>query len=203
MNKKTAFLLMSLAHTLTGTNIETERLILQQWQEKNIQDFLEIMQNPAVNEPISFHGFNAREKIEAIALKANASIAEKEFGYFACLKKDSQECIGLVGLNYIDRQESPFPCFTVSYILSAEHWGNGYAHEAVKALFKLAFETLNIKEVYACTTALNKKSQQVMERAEMHYVETFDFPGIDKSAPYCQHVLYKITQQEWKEPRTR
>lgn len=191
--KKYRFLLGALWSLNTFcTVIHTERLILRPWDDKNTQDFYEIMQNPAVNDPLSFAHLNVYANTKAFVEKANTSIASKGFGYFACIKKDTSEFIGFIGLNYIDKQEYPFPCYTVSYLLAQEHWGHGYAQEGVKAMLKLAFEKLGIQEVYACTTVANEKSQRVMQRFGMEYVETFDFPGIETSASHCKHVLYKV-----------
>lgn len=184
----------AMAHT--STKIETERLILRPWEDKNIQEFYEIMQNPAVNGPLRFYNLNVYDNARAFAEKANKSITEKGYGYFACIKKDTGEFIGFIGLNYIDRQEHPFPCHTVSYTLAQEHWRHGYAQEAVKMLLKVAFEIFDIPEVYACTTVANEKSQRVMQRLGMKYVETFDFPGIDTTASHCKHVLYKIVSED-------
>lgn len=178
--------------TMHTHSLQTQRLVLRAWQDEDVERFYSIMQNPAVNNPLSFYHLNVYENAKEFTVKANRTIAEKGYGYFACIKKDTQECIGFIGLNYIDKQGHPFPCYTISYVLAEEHWGNGYAHEGVSALLMLAFEVFGIGEVHACTTTNNHKSQRVMKRLGMEYVCDFDFPGIDTSAPHCKHVLYKI-----------
>ena len=186
--------LLLLLYLVPSYSIETERLILQAWTEENIWNCYHMMQDPEVNDPICFHHLDVYENIQAMALKANANIEKNGYGYFACIKKDSNEFIGLVGLNYVDLPSPPFPCYTVSYILARDHWGNGYAQEAASALLRMAFEKLEISEVFACTTLANLKSQNVMKRLGMKYAFTFDFPGMEETEPYCQHVMYRLTR---------
>jgi RimJ/RimL family protein N-acetyltransferase len=56
---------------------------------------------------------------------------------------------------------------SILYGLSNKHRGQGYATEAAKALIAYAFETLQVKRVFADTTRSNVGSINVMKRVGM------------------------------------
>ena len=78
-------------------------------------------------------------------------------------------------------------------------WGKGYATEAAQAALKFAFKKLKFVQVYSFTSVSNKRSQAVMERLNMlNTVANFEHPLIPADHPLREHVLYKISQADWK-----
>ena len=138
-----------------------------------------------------------QKKIDALIEKAKKSIAEKGYGYFACQEKSSGNLIGFLGLNYIELQGMPTG-YTVSWVLAKEYWGNGYATEGARALLQLGFEKFNLEKIGACCVATNDKSIRIMKRLGMHYESSFNFPGIEKNHPHCNHVYYSISKKEYE-----
>lgn len=55
----------------------------------------------------------------------------------------------------------------IGYKLLKEHWGNGYASEAVKAVIKYAFENFNVNRIAAFLNTANKRSAALVERVGM------------------------------------
>jgi RimJ/RimL family protein N-acetyltransferase len=55
----------------------------------------------------------------------------------------------------------------IGYKFLKEHWGNGYASEAVKAVIQYAFEHFNVNRIAAFLNAENKRSATLCERAGM------------------------------------
>lgn len=80
--------------------------------------------------------------------------------------------LGLVGLGpYTPTGETE-----VSYQLLPEHWGNGYAREAVSAVLDWAFDHLPADEVpriIAVTQEANTHSRKLLDAVGMHQVDSF------------------------------
>ncbi|WP_193226531.1 GNAT family N-acetyltransferase [Pseudoalteromonas distincta] len=106
--------------------------------------------------------------------------------------------IGFVGL-HIPTKKMPFlPCVEVGWRLSRNHWGKGYATEGAKEALRFAFDSLNLDEVVSFTTKANSRSRAVMKKIGMHdSKQNFMHPDIEESHPQCEHVLYKISKNEW------
>lgn len=132
--------------------------------------------------------------------------AEK-FGYalYAVETKDTQAFIGFVGLNHPSFDIPHFvpnslPIVEIGWRLSSQHWGMGYATEAAKAVLHYAFTELNLSEIISFTVVANIKSRHVMEKIGLHHSEAddFDHPKIDVDSPLKQHVLYRLTREQYR-----
>lgn len=55
----------------------------------------------------------------------------------------------------------------IGYVLSPQHWGQGYMSEAVKAVIAYAFETLSVHRVWAVCDVDNGASAGVLKKAGM------------------------------------
>ncbi|MGO1375399.1 MAG: GNAT family N-acetyltransferase, partial [Psychrobacter sp.] len=94
----------------------------------------------------------------------------------------------------------PFaPAVEMAWRLHKDYWGKGYATEAARASLTFAFETLMLDEVVAFTAVINKHSQLIMQRIGMTDTqENFYHPMLESNHPLAEHVLYKITQEQWR-----
>ncbi len=93
----------------------------------------------------------------------------------------------------------PFtPCIEIGRRLSKKYWGYGFATEGAHAALKYAFEGLFLEEVVSFTFLNNTRSKAVMQRLNM--VDTnqnFEHPNIPFGHQLREHVLYKITKEQW------
>jgi RimJ/RimL family protein N-acetyltransferase len=85
----------------------------------------------------------------------------------------------------------------VGYALGREHWGQGYMHEALQALLKYCFETLDLRRLEADVDPRNKPSIQTLERLGFHlegYLrERWEVDGEIQDA-----LFYGLLRPEWK-----
>jgi len=80
-------------------------------------------------------------------------------------------------------------------------------HAGVAALSELlarhtgvAFDELSMPEIIATAAVGNHRSSAVMERLGMRGPEAvFRFPDVPGSNPLGQHVLYRISREQWAE----
>jgi RimJ/RimL family protein N-acetyltransferase len=90
----------------------------------------------------------------------------------------------------------------IGYTLATDHWGRGYAVEAVEAFVAWLFTERGVRRVWAMTHPDNVASAMVLERVGMVY------EGRTRSSywvgPECSDdVLYGMTRDDWEQWRTR
>ena len=90
----------------------------------------------------------------------------------------------------------------IGWRLAKAHWGKGYASEAAEVALAYAFEDLELAEVLSFTATANQRSESVMKKIGMlNTGKNFKHPDINAEHPLCEHLLYKITAQEWGQSR--
>ena len=176
--------------------IQTARLTLRQWRAEDRADFAVMNADPEVMR--YFAKTLTTTESDQVAQRIESLIAAQGWGFWAVEKRDDNRFIGFVGLN---RPDYPLPvesCVEIGWRLSKGQWGNGYATEAAKGALTVAFEKLNLPEVYAFTAPTNVKSQSVMQRLGMvNTHNNFAHPLVPAGHPLQEHVLYKIDRQTW------
>jgi len=177
--------------------IETERLYLRQWQASDFAPFAEMNANLEVM--AYFPKLLTTSMSNTIAKKCQSLIDDNGWGFWAVSLKETDTFIGMVGLNNA-HADMPFsPTVEIAWRLHNDYWGQGYATEAARVSLDFAFVELEIEEVVAFTAVINKRSQLVMERLGMtNTQEDFSHPMLDPDHRLAEHVLYKITRQQWK-----
>lgn len=178
------------------TKLETDRLLLRQWQAQDFSVFAQLNDDPQVME--YFPSTLNREESDNIAKKCRSLISENGWGFWATELKETDEFIGFVGLHK-PKSTLPFsPCVEIGWRLHKNYWGNGYATEAGKEVLRYAFEVLKLNEVVSFTTASNFRSRAVMERLDLaNTKQNFKHPDVSRNHHLSEHVLYKITQSKW------
>ncbi|MGM8937785.1 GNAT family N-acetyltransferase [Psychrobacter glaciei] len=181
--------------------IETERLYLRQWQASDFAIFAEMNADPEVMQ--YFPKLLTPKVSDVIANKCQQLIADKAWGLWAVsLKGDEEEnnnFIGMVGLNDTHANMSFAPAVEIAWRLHSDYWGQGYATEAARASLNFAFTELGLEEVVSFTAVINKRSQLIMQRIGMTDTQdNFYHPALKSTHPISEHVLYKISRQQWQ-----
>ncbi|MBF4489006.1 GNAT family N-acetyltransferase [Psychrobacter sp. N25K4-3-2] len=181
--------------------IETERLYLRQWQASDFATFADMNADPEVMQ--YFPKLLTSKVSDIIANKCQQLIADNGWGLWAVsLKVDEENSggfIGFVGLNDTHADMSFAPAVEIAWRLSKEHWGQGYATEAARASLNFAFTELGLEEVVSFTAVINKRSQLIMQRIGMTDAQdNFYHPALKSTHPLAEHVLYKISRQQWE-----
>ena len=181
--------------------IETERLYLRQWQASDFATFAEMNADPEVMQ--YFPKLLTPRVSDIIANKCQQLIADNGWGLWAVsLKVDEEnsgDFIGFVGLNDTHANMSFAPAVEIAWRLSKEHWGQGYATEAARTSLNFAFTELGLEEVVSFTAVINKRSQLIMQRIGMTDTQdNFYHPALKSTHPLAEHVLYKISRQQWQ-----
>ncbi|WP_245647323.1 GNAT family N-acetyltransferase [Microtetraspora niveoalba] len=170
--------------------IETERLVLRRWQEKDREPFAALNADPEVME--HFPSTLTRERSDALADRIAAEFDVCGFGLWAV--ELSGEFVGFTGLS-VPRFTAHFtPCVEIGWRLARSAWGHGYASEAARAALEYGFGVAGLKEIVSFTAVVNTRSRRVMERIGMtrDLDGDFDHPALAEDSPLRRHVLYRI-----------
>lgn len=174
------------------THIETDRLILREWEDTDLEAFARMNGDPVIMEYLPRVLDEAASKRHMTAFKKH--FKEHGYGLYAVELKEDKEFVGFVGLNNVDFKAPFTPAVEIAWRLDYEYWGQGYASEAAKAVVDHAFKELKLKELVAFTVHDNTRSRGLMEKIGMKYVEgaDFDYPALKKGHPLGRFVLYRI-----------
>ncbi len=175
--------------------LRTERLILRDWRDDDIDPFTAMSQDPAVME--FFPKLLERDEVAAITKRVRAAIERNGFGFWA-LERD-RELIGYCGISRVTFDAHFTPAVEIGWRLARHAWGHGYATEAARAALEHAW-AIGLQSIVAFLVPTNHRSAAVAERIGMVRDPTgdFDHPAITPGArsvgghPNQRHVLYRL-----------
>lgn len=178
--------------------LKTERLLLRQWQLDDYPLFAKMNADPIVME--FYPELLNSDASNLMASKLESLIADRSWGLWAVELLDQSQFIGFVGLHEPHYDLPMTPCVEIGWRLSKDSWGKGYATEAAKAALDFAFQRLELEEVYSFTSVVNFKSEAVMKRLGMkNLLKNFNHPIVPVGHNLSEHVLYKMTKEQWKD----
>ncbi|MCO6005477.1 GNAT family N-acetyltransferase [Actinoallomurus purpureus] len=170
--------------------LRTDRLLLRPWRDSDLEPWAAMNADPEVREHLG--DLLTREQSDASVARFQAEFGERGYGWWAVEVLATGEFIGFAGLDQVD-DDMPFTGVEIGWRLARAAWGHGYATEAALAGLAFGFETLELPEILAVTTATNLRSQAVMRRIGMtrDSADDFDDPTAPEG-PLRQSVLYRI-----------
>lgn len=116
----------------------------------------------------------------------------------ACLR-ETGELMGFIGLNYTDWESHFTPAVEVGCGLGSQYCGKGFATEVAKASLEYGFKQCGLKEIVSFTVPANVRSIRVIEKIGLKRDLNGDFahPKLAVDHPLSQHILYRLTADEY------
>lgn len=180
---------MNIEVDITDVVLKTERLVLREWKESDLQDFFEYCSVEGVGE---MAGWAPHENIEKSKQILDLFIKEKKT---FCIELEGK-AIGSVGIEKYNEKEFPeydnLKGREVGFVLSKDYWGRGIMPEAVKGVLAYCFDTLGCDFVACGHFEWNGQSRRVQEKCGFHYVKTIDYTtrmGTHENS--MENVLFK------------
>ena len=174
-------------------NIETERLILRDIRMEDIQEYYERLYGDG--DVCRYLLFDPHQDIGESLQSIEEILQHYEKGNFyrwGITEKGDGSLIGIIGLVRIDEEKSE--C-SFAYLLGCDYWGKGYGTEVVKAVFRFAFEELEMKRIVADHMAENPASGAVMRKAGMVHIGT-EKAKYEKQARTHDAEVYEICNEK-------
>lgn len=174
---------------------ESQRLGFRRWTPPDKEAFVRMYGDPDVMRYFP-KVLTRREALARVAL-FDDNIAKNGFGLWAAVLKETDECVGVIGLKETNFDAFFTPCAGLTWILDKKFWHRGFALEGASRCIQWGFTEKSFTEVYAYTTLQNIPSQTVMQRLGMKSEGSFLHPQL-KAGPLKRHVLYKLRKEDFQ-----
>ena len=154
---------------LSGVCLETDRLILREWKETDLDDLFEYASVDGVGQ---MAGWQPHKSLSDARFVLKMFIDGKKT--FALELKENHKVIGSLGL---ENMSSEIEGYTedligreIGYVLSKDYWGRGIMPEAVKAVISYCFEKLHCDYLICSCSPENPQSARVIEKSGFRFV---------------------------------
>lgn len=155
---------------LTGVVLETDRLLLREWNEADLADLFEYAKVDGVGQ---MAGWNPHTSIQESKTILEMFIQGKMT--FALELKENHKVIGSLGLETLslslgDEYEN-LAGREIGYVLSKDYWGKGLMPEAVNSVIQFCFEKENYDYLMCSHSVINSQSKKVIEKSGFRFVK--------------------------------
>jgi len=186
-----------------GPTLETERLLLRRWRDRDLDAFAALNADPEVME--HFPAVLTAEESNQLLRRIDRHFEEYGFGLWAVEIKWAKRFIGFCGLAVPTFETHFTPAVEIGWRFAKDQWGSGYATEAATLVLDFGFEEADLEQILSWTVAANQRSQKVMQRLGMARAPELDFdhPRLLHDERHRRHIVYRITRAEWSQGRSR
>lgn len=167
--------------------IETERLMIRDNIESDLQDHHRVMSDPEIMtyiNDIQTHSFEASKENLAFSIEESKKEDDRTCYFFAMVDKKDETYIGAIGLTILGRGATGGNG-ELGYFILKEFWGGGYTTEAAKAVIEYGFNDLNLHKISTGCVMENSGSEKIMKKL-----------GMVKEAHLEKHVYH---DDQWKD----
>lgn len=163
--------------------LETERLILRRFTERDMEALFLILKDEEVNKFLSWYSVKSMEETKKFYEERYASkyARPQGYAYAICLKKDNFP-MGYIG---VDVEES----HDFGYGLRKEYWHKGIVTEACKAVVEQVKKD-ELPYITAIHDKNNPRSGNVMQKVGMKYCYSYEEQWQPKNYP----VIFRMYQ---------
>ena len=182
------------------TVIETDRLLLEPWDESRIRDFAQLARDPQVIRYIGPGEVWSRGASDERFRRQLDHWQAHGFGWRSAVEKTTRAWLGFVGLNYVAREaiEVPPGEVEIGWWLAPPAWGRGLATEGALALRDEAFERIGLDRIIGRYQSENVASGRIMEKIGM----TFERDAVGRHGEIVR--IYGLDSARWRSSvRTR
>ena len=174
--------------------IETNRLLLRQWREEDLDSYARICADPEVMRYLP--GVRTRQETARQIECFMRHWEERGYGLWAVEEKAGGEFIGFIGLAYQEDWPVGEHKVEVGWRLDKQFWGNGLATEGALASLSHGFERRKLHRIISICDPRNRASQRVMEKCGLSFQGEAYWKGYDE-------VWYAIDRDEWEAKRLK
>lgn len=166
--------------------LETKRLIIKPYTEKDKTDLINLFTDPAVMKHVG-DGVMTEERAEDWWRKLFDKFYPNGLNIWAVFTKDNVYA-GHAGIYPRPAKEEDWEFV---YFLRRDVWGKGYATEIARKIIEYGFEDLNLREVFATVDNDHPASISVLEKAGMSFLR-YEY---DEEGSYSVYSVKKLSYQ--------
>jgi RimJ/RimL family protein N-acetyltransferase len=165
--------------------IETASLTLRPIAEADFERLWSIWQEEPVREHLSTRPTTLEQFRSLFEYMLGMATV---LGMWSVFDRESSALIGRCGFHEFGRPDLP----EIAYLLTAAHWGRGLATEMAMAALRYGFEDRAWPRIVAETHPLSVRSQRVLQKIGMTFVEAITLPVEEVPA-----LLFEQTEDRW------
>jgi RimJ/RimL family protein N-acetyltransferase len=174
--------------------IETDRLLVRNFRAEDWKDLQEYLSREEVMR------FESAWDTSDEGMRKAAVELSRGNSFWACELMNTGKMIGHVYLG--KEQPEAFNTWMLGYIFNNDHYGNGYATEACKAVLEYAFRVMGVYRVIAKCSPENEASWKLLERLGMSREgRSLRCASIKKTPTgepiWWDELLYAMLSVEW------
>ncbi|WP_234121537.1 GNAT family N-acetyltransferase [Clostridium hydrogenum] len=168
--------------------MKTQRLGFSVWDENDIEDALELWNNPEVTKFITANGKMSEKQVKQRLDKEIENNNKFKIQYWPVYLVEDKECVGCCGLRPYDAENN---VLEIGVHLKEEYWGKGFAKEACLGVVEYAFKTLKVNALFAGHNPKNMASASLLKKLGFKYThdEFYEPTGLN-------HPSYLLTNEE-------
>lgn len=163
-------------------HIETERLLLRELRDCDLEGMFELDSNPKVHRYLGNKPITKIEQAQANIDNIKSQYIERGIGRFAVIEKASGAFIGWSGIKFNTGEKERFgekmDFYDVGYRFIERFWGKGYASESAIAVLDYGFKELKLQTIVGTADAENIASNKILKSIGLQYKETFPFEDV-------------------------
>ena len=174
--------------------LETERLILRPWEERDAGDLFKYASNLEVR-PIA--GWSVHTSIENSKEIIKSVLFSPET--YAVVLKETMQPLGSIGLMIGSASNIGIPDTggEIGYRIGVPYWGQGLIPEAVREIIRHGFGNLNLEKMWCGYFDGNTKSKRVQEKCGFRYHHTKEnVPCALEGVLHTEHITC-LLKAEW------
>jgi RimJ/RimL family protein N-acetyltransferase len=153
--------------------VETERLVLRNWQESDVNHYMALAHDVGYNcfsLPGRFLVYTTEEAREKVRQRMRL-FDERKLGKFPIFLRATGEFIGTCGMEPFELGGQPE--VELGYRLCLNFWGQGYAKEAAMAMLSYGFGDLKLARIMAFVLPQNRASVKILNQLGFRYLRDF------------------------------
>lgn len=162
--------------------LETERLILREIRETDLEGMFELDSNAEVHKYLGNKPISTKEKALGNIKFIQKQYKEFGIGRFACIEKDTGNFIGWSGLKFNTGEKEKLNGYKdfidIGYRFIPKYWRKGYGFESARTCLEFGYNTMNYEIIFGAADIENMGSNKILTKIGLQFVNEFDYEDV-------------------------
>ena len=163
-------------------HVETERLILRELKQVDLEGMFELDSNPEVHKYLGNKPVKTIEESQKRIESIRNQYQKHGIGRFAVIEKSSGDFMGWSGLKFNTGDKETLgekkDFYDIGYRFIPKYWGKGYATETSFAILHYGFTKLKLDTIVGAADTKNIASNKVLQKIGLQFKEVFPYKNV-------------------------